>query len=120
MDLSAIVMVGWFPVLVLLCAALYVYVDAPHYGLNPKKWAAIAFFVPFFGFFAYIFERGEKTPDDSRDMFEQGRVFEIHESRADEVGIEEGGPPTEQEENEDTDEEWGTDDEWGSEDRWNR
>ncbi len=116
MDLGVILLVGWFPVLLLIVAAGYVYMDAPNYGMNPKKWAAIALFVPFFGFFAYIFERGEKSPDTDRDMFEQGRVFEIHESRADEVGIEEGGPPENGETDEAADEpeEWGGSEEWGN------
>lgn len=92
MDLEFLFLVSWFPVLVHLMLAGWVYVDAPNYDLSPRKWAAISLLIPFFGFFAYIFERGERTPGPDRDMFED-RGFEIHESRADEIGIEKGGSP---------------------------
>lgn len=71
---------GW------LCAmAGYAYLDAPNHGMSAKKWAAISFFVPLFGFFAYLFEREERTRDpNDREMFTDG-PFEIHESRADDV-----------------------------------
>lgn len=75
-----------------LCAmAGYAYVDAPKHGMSPRKWAAVSFFVPLFGFFAYIFERDERERDpNEREMFVDG-PFEIHESRADDVGIDPGG-----------------------------
>jgi len=74
-----------FPVVLLFLLALYVYLDAPEYGMNPYKWALISFFVPLFGFFAYLFERGERTPDSGREeMFVDG-PFEIHKSRADDA-----------------------------------
>jgi len=92
MDIQLLALLLWFPVFALLLLAGYVYMDAPKYDMNPRKWAAIAFFIPFFGFFAYLFERGERTPGPERDMFEEGRVFEIHESRAGEPGIDPGGP----------------------------
>lgn len=76
--------------LLLLLLAGYAYVDAPNYGMNPTKWAAISFFIPFFGFFAYLFERDERTPGPDRDMFVDG-VFEIHESRADDTRLAKGG-----------------------------
>lgn len=75
-------------VLVLLLAGLWVFLDAPQHGMNPTKWAVITVVVPFFGFFAYLFEREEKTPSpeaEKRDeMFVDG-PFEVHKSRADEV-----------------------------------
>jgi hypothetical protein len=70
----------------LVSAAGYVYLDAPEHGMNPRKWAAISFFVPIFGFFTYLFERDERTKDDDREEFVD-RTFEVHESRADDVGF---------------------------------
>jgi hypothetical protein len=65
----------------------YTYLDAPEYDMNPRKWAAISFFVPLFGFFAYLFERDERKSDpehDPEEMFVDG-PFKIHKSRADDV-----------------------------------
>jgi len=74
-----------FPGILLLSLSLYAYLDAPGYGMNPYKWALISFVVPLFGFFAYLFERDERTPDpDREEMFVDG-PFEIHKSRADEA-----------------------------------
>lgn len=74
------------PVFWLCVMAGYAYVDAPAHGMSPKKWAAISFFVPLFGFFAYIFEREARSqPSDERTTFVGG--FEIHESRADDVRL---------------------------------
>lgn len=73
-------------VVLLVSIAGYVYLDAPEHGMDPKKWAAISFFIPMFGFFAYLFERDERTRDDDRDEFVD-RTFEVHESRADDVGF---------------------------------
>jgi len=84
MELVLGVLLG-FPLLVLVGLAVYAYLDAPGYGMNPYKWALISFFVPLFGFFAYLFERSERTPDSDRDeMFVDG-PFEIHKSRADDT-----------------------------------
>ena len=71
-----------------LCAmAGYAYRDAPNHGMRPRKWAAISFFLPLFGFFAYLFEREERNRDlDDRDMFADG-PFEIHETRADDTPL---------------------------------
>lgn len=75
-----------FPILALLAAAGYVYRDAPKHGMSPYKWAALAGLVPFFGFFAYIFERDDRTTDasDREEMFVDG-PFQIHKSRADDT-----------------------------------
>jgi hypothetical protein len=100
MDLSTILLISWFPLLVHLLATGYVAVDAPKYGMSRRLWAVVTLVVPFFGFFAYLFERGERTPDPDRDMFVDG-VFEIHESRADDTRLASGGPA----ENEDDDRE---------------
>lgn len=86
------------PILFLLLAAAFAYVDAPDHGMNPVKWAAISFFVPLFGFFAYLFEREERRPSSDRDMFTEDGVFEIHESRAGETLVEEGGTPDDSDE----------------------
>ena len=88
-----------FPVLALAGLAVYAYLDASKYGMNPYKWGLISFVVPLFGFFAYLFERDERTPDSNRDeMFVDG-PFEIHQSRADDapfVSDPEGGSAEEQ------------------------
>jgi hypothetical protein len=91
MDLATIIMVSWFPLLVHLFATGYVAMDAPEYGMNRRFWAATSLLVPIFGFFAYLLERSEQTPDPDRSMFEDG-VFEIHESRADDTRLAAGGP----------------------------
>lgn len=96
MDLWLIAVLVGLPVLLLLFLAGFAYVDAPNYGMDPRKWAAISFFIPFFGFFAYLFERGERTPGPDRDMFTDG-VFEIHESRADDTRLARGGSPSDSE-----------------------
>ena len=91
MDLVTIFMVSWFPLLVHLFATGYVAMDAPEYGMNRRFWTTSALLVPIFGFFAYLLERSEQTPDPDRSMFEDG-VFEIHESRADDTRLVAGGP----------------------------
>jgi hypothetical protein len=77
-----------FPVATLAMMGGYAYYDAPNHDMNPKKWGAIAFFIPFFGFFAYLFERDERTPDDHNreEMFADG-PFQIHKSRADDTPL---------------------------------
>jgi len=91
----------------LLGAAGYVYLDAPEYGMSPTKWAAIAFFIPLFGFFAYIFERDERRPDpdhDPEEMFVNG-AFKIHKSRADDgPWVSDSGPDSGDGGQDDTDE----------------
>lgn len=127
MEIGLIAVLLGLPVLLLVFLAGFAYVDAPNYGMNPKKWAAISFFVPFFGFFAYLFERDERTPGPDRDMFTDG-VFEIHESRADDTRLAKGGPPAEEETDEEgpdeesvrsPEREWGDRDgyEWDDSDR---
>ena len=91
MDLATIVLVTWFPLVVHLLVTGYVAVDAPKYGMSRGFWVAVTLIVPFFGLFAYLFERGERTPGPDRDMFVDG-VFEIHESRADDTRLAPGGP----------------------------
>lgn len=73
-------------VLLLAHLAVYAYVDAPEHGMRPKKWAAISFFIPLFGFFTYLFEREERNPENDRRRFTE-KGFEVHESRADDVSI---------------------------------
>jgi hypothetical protein len=80
------------PVLMLAFCAGFAYVDAPNYGMDPLKWAVISFSVPFFGFFAYLFERDERTPDPDRDMYTDS-VFNIHENRADDTRLARGDDP---------------------------
>ena len=84
MDPLALSILVGVPLLWLFAMAAYAYVDAPRHGMNPRKWAAISFFVPLFGFFAYIFERDERNREPEPDLFADG-PFEIHKSRADEA-----------------------------------
>lgn len=72
---------------ILASVAGYTYLDAPEYGLDPVKWAALSFLIPIFGFFAYLFERDERNPDleINRDEMFVGKGFEIHKSRADDA-----------------------------------
>jgi hypothetical protein len=63
----AVILVG-VPLAWLVGFAAYAYLDAPEHGMDPRKWALIAFFVPLFGFFAYIFERGERDYDPEKRL----------------------------------------------------
>lgn len=86
----------------------YVYLDAAEYAMSQQKWAIITLLVPFFGLFAYVFERGERREDPAEkrreEMFADG-PFRVHKSRADEM------PGAEAEDGE-GEEEWG-EEEWG-------
>lgn len=73
-----------------LGVAAFVYTNAPKHSMHAQKWALIAFLIPFFGVFAYLFEKEERYRDPDED-FQTAGPFEIHPSRADEVGIEPGG-----------------------------
>jgi hypothetical protein len=84
-SLAAVALSAYL-VLVFGIIAAYVYLDAPTYGMDPLKWAVIAFAVPIFGAFAYLLERSERTESADREMFEDG-TFEIHESRADDTRL---------------------------------
>ena len=64
--------------------AWYAYHDAGRNDMNQRKWGTVAFLVPFFGFFAYIFERDERNRGPEPDLFADG-PFKIHHSRADEA-----------------------------------
>ncbi|WP_418283964.1 PLD nuclease N-terminal domain-containing protein [Halorubrum sp. DTA46] len=84
-PLVAAILIG-VPLAWLVGFAAYVYVDAPKRGMNRRKWTAIAFFVPLFGFFAYIFERDERDYDPEEDPYAGGTEsreagFAVHESR---------------------------------------
>ena len=86
----AAILIG-LPLAWLVGFAAYAYLDAPNYGMNPEKWAAISFFVPLFGFFAYLFERSETEYDPEEDPYAQGQRFEVHESRRGEAILDPGG-----------------------------
>ncbi len=88
MELLAPLALAVVVVLILLLAATWVYIDAPNHEMSPLKWAAITFFIPFFGFFAYIFEREERMPNpdaERRDEHFVDGAFEVHKSRADDA-----------------------------------
>lgn len=95
MELLLLGVIIGFPLLALLSMAAYAHADAPRHGMSPRKWALISFFVPFFGFAAYIFERDERRGIyDERDEHFTGGPFEVHKSRAEETALEEGGENT--------------------------
>ncbi|MDR9380195.1 MAG: hypothetical protein RI560_00780 [Natronomonas sp.] len=79
-----VVLIG-IPLFWLCVMTGYAYVDAPTHGMSPRKWAAVSFFVPLFGFFAYLFEREARTESPNSTTFVGG--FEIHESKADDIGL---------------------------------
>ena len=85
MELLPVAILVGVPLAWLVAFAAYVYRDAQRHGMNHRKWAAIAFFVPFFGFFAYLFERGELDYDPSEDPYARREDveagFAVHESR---------------------------------------
>ncbi|SMO37314.1 PLD nuclease N-terminal domain-containing protein [Halorubrum cibi] len=89
----AAILIG-LPLAWLAAFAAYAYVDAPKRGMNPRKWAAILFAVPLFGFFAYLFERDERDYDPEEDPYAQGATFEVHESRRGEELLDPGGAGT--------------------------
>lgn len=109
--LLVVVLVG-FPLIALAAAGAYAYHDAPKHDMNPQKWGAISFFIPFFGFFAYLFERDERKPDthDREEMFVDG-PFQIHKSRADDAPF--VSAPEEDDTDGEEDDDWGDDDSWG-------
>lgn len=76
-----------------LAMAGYAYVDADRHGMDRRKWGTVALLVPFFGFFAYVFERDERTREPDPEFFTEG-PFRIHESRAGEPPLEPGTRPT--------------------------
>jgi hypothetical protein len=86
----AVILIG-LPLAWLAAFAAYAYVDAPKRGMDPRKWAAIAFLVPLFGFLAYLFERDERDYDPEEDPYARGATFEIHESRRGEELLDPGG-----------------------------
>lgn len=65
----------------------YVYADALKHGMNQRRWALVSFLVPLFGFFAYMFERDDRTRDEEADPFAEG-PYRIHQSRIDDAGPE--------------------------------
>lgn len=73
-----------------LTVSIYTYLDAPDQGMEARKWGLLSFGVPIFGFFAYIFEKEERTkePSDREDQFSDG-VFEVHKDRADDRPLKE-------------------------------
>jgi len=88
--------------------AAYAYVDAPKHGMNPRKWALIAFVVPLFGLFAYIFERDEQSYDPSEDPYAGGSDarkagLAVHENRRGERSL---GPAGTEADEADEDDEW--------------
>jgi hypothetical protein len=69
-----------------LMVSIYAYLDAPDHGMEAGRWGKISFLVPMFGFFAYLFEKEERTkdPTEREEQFSDG-VFEVHESRAEDT-----------------------------------
>ncbi|ELZ58598.1 MULTISPECIES: PLD nuclease N-terminal domain-containing protein [Halorubrum] len=105
-PLVAAILVG-VPLAWLVGFAAYAYVDAPKHGMNPRKWAVIAFVVPLFGFLAYVFERDEQGYDPETDPYAEGSEertggFAVHESRQGEKRLGPAGTEAEGDE----DDEW--------------
>lgn len=105
-PLVVAILVG-VPLAWLVGFAAYVYVDAPKHGMNPRKWALIAFVVPLFGLFAYLFERGEQSYDPSEDPYAGGSDsrtagFAVHERRRGEESLGPAGTEADDE----ADDEW--------------
>lgn len=109
-PLVAVILVG-MPLAWLAGFAAYVYLDAPNHGMNRRKWAAIAFVVPLFGLFAYLFERDEQDYDPSEDPYAGGERggeggFAVHESRRGEGALGPAGTETDADDDGDEDDEW--------------
>lgn len=68
-----------------------VYYDSGRVPLERRKWTAITLLIPIFGAFMYLFERSELSYDPSEDPFRERRGFEVHESRADDFGLDRSG-----------------------------
>ena len=75
-----------FPLIWHIALASYVYVDAPKYGMDRRKWLTVALVIPLFGFFAYMFGRDERTREPEPDLFADG-PYKIHRSRADDASL---------------------------------
>lgn len=88
-SILSIIIVG-FAAFLHFAAARHVYVDSDAHEMDRQKWTAISLLVPFFGFFAYLFERDYRNRDHDDD-FTTTAGFEIHESRADDVRPDPGG-----------------------------
>jgi hypothetical protein len=110
-PLVAVILVG-VPLAWLVGFAAYAYLDAPNHGMDRRKWALICFFVPLFGFFAYVFERSERDYDPSEDPYAQGSDartagFAVHERRRGEKGLGPAGTEADADEGEDeAEDEW--------------
>lgn len=63
-----------------------VYYDSDRVPLDRRKWMAITFLVPIFGFFMYLFERSELSYDPESDPYRRHN-FNIHPSRADDAPL---------------------------------
>ena len=98
------------------------YWDAGRVPMNRTKWTLVVLLVPLFGFFAYLFERGELDYDPEEDPYAEGGV-NVHESRADDVGLPLGDPElgidvdedesSEENDGGEADRGWGEDHRWG-------
>ena len=106
----AAILVG-VPLAWLVAFAAYAYLDAPNHGMDRRKWALICFFVPLFGFFAYVFEREELDYDPSEDPYAQGSDarkggLAVHERRRGEQPHGPAGTEADGGEGDDAEDEW--------------
>jgi hypothetical protein len=116
-SLVAVILVG-VPLAWLVAFAAYAYLDAPNHGMDRRKWALICFFVPLFGFFAYVFERGERDYDPSEDPYApesdaRAAGLAVHERRRGEQRL---GPAGTEADAPDEDGEGDGEDEWNDPD----
>ena len=72
------------PVFVHLLLTAVAYYDATDIGLEkPRKWTAIVFAIPVYGFILYLLRRSELSYDPETDPY-RSREYDIHSSRRDE------------------------------------
>ncbi|WP_440771984.1 hypothetical protein [Natronorubrum sp. DTA28] len=97
-----------------LALTAFVYYDSEKVGLEPpKKWAAITFCIPIFGFFIYLFERSELDYKPEEDPY-RGHNYNIHPSRADDAPLRSRGDDRPDPDDAD----WGGTDDWEEPNDW--
>ncbi|GAB7091708.1 hypothetical protein JCM18237_19790 [Halorubrum luteum] len=107
MDALLLAVLVGIPLAWLVGFAVYAYLDAPNHGMSPRKWAAISFFVPLFGFFAYLFEREERDYDPEEDPYATGETtFAVHESRRGEKPFGPAGTRADETDDDEESDEW--------------
>jgi ABC-type dipeptide/oligopeptide/nickel transport system permease component len=73
--------VGWH-----LAMVAGTYWDAGRVGMSRPKWTAMVLFVPLFGFFAYLFERTERSESEEGEDPYADSVYNVHETHREDEG----------------------------------